>query len=118
MNTLVKSAPRYENIIQLTDSPFGKLSTILQDRTFMVITILVLSVFVSALGVVYNQEENRLLFNQLSSMQKNRDALYVEWGQLLLEESTWATQSRVQKIAAEKLNMVVPNQQNIVIVRQ
>lgn len=118
MNTLVKNLPRYLTSIQLTDSPFGKLNDILRNKRFIVIFMLVFAVFVSALGVVYNQEQNRLLFNQLSSMHHQRDALFVTWGQLLLEESTWATQSRVQKIATENLNMIVPNQKKIVIVRQ
>jgi cell division protein FtsL len=36
------------------------------------------------------------------------DALDVEWGQLQLEQSTWANHSRVEKIAREKLQMKTP----------
>ncbi len=118
MNTLVKSIPRYTQVIQLSDSPFGKLNALWHKKTTMLLGMLLVGVFISAISVVYNQEDNRLLFNQLSSLQKNRDVLFVTWGQLLLEETTWATQSRVQKIATEKLNMIVPDQKNIVIVRQ
>ncbi len=32
----------------------------------------------------------------------------VEWGQLQLEQSTWATAVRVEKIAAARLQMQLP----------
>ena len=34
--------------------------------------------------------------------------LEVEWGQLQLEQQTWAMHGRVEKLAAEKLDMRVP----------
>lgn len=118
MNTLVKSMPRYTQIIPLSDSPFGRVSTLWQSKSILLLSFLIAAVFLSAISVVYNQEDNRMLFNQLTSLQKNRDNLFVTWGQLLLEESTWTIQSRVEKIATEKFNMIVPDQKNIVIVRQ
>jgi cell division protein FtsL len=35
-------------------------------------------------------------------------ALDVEWGQLQLEQSTWATHTRVEQIARDKLGMRPP----------
>ncbi len=35
-------------------------------------------------------------------------ALDVEWGQLQLEQSTWATHTRVEQIARDKLGMHAP----------
>ncbi len=34
--------------------------------------------------------------------------LEVEWGQLQLEQSTWAAHARIEKIARERLGMKVP----------
>jgi cell division protein FtsL len=42
----------------------------------------------------------------------------VEWGQLQLEQGTWATHSRVERIARKKLHMVNPKMEAVVIVKQ
>lgn len=67
--------------------------------------IVLLLVVVTALGVVYSKHENRKLYVQLRELQKQRDALDVDWGRLQLEQSTWATHSRIEEIARKKLNM-------------
>ena len=41
----------------------------------------------------------------------------VEWGQLQLEQSTWATQGRVEGLAREPLGMISPAPDAVVIVR-
>ena len=43
------------------------------------------ALMVSAIGVVQLKHENRLRFVELQQLQAQRDALNVEWGQLLLE---------------------------------
>jgi cell division protein FtsL len=40
-------------------------------------------------------------------------ALDVEWGQLQLEQSTWATHARVEEIARHKLAMHAPRSTQI-----
>lgn len=74
-------------------------------------------IFASALAVVYVQAENRRLFSELAAIQQHRDNLHVEWGQLLLEGSTWATQSRVQYIARQELHMSMPKVNKITLIR-
>ena len=41
----------------------------------------------------------------------------VEWGKLQLEQSTWATRGRVERLARNKLQMTIPSPDNVVIVR-
>jgi cell division protein FtsL len=41
----------------------------------------------------------------------------VEWGQLQLEQSTWAMSARVEKIAAAKLQMQLPQPAQIQFIR-
>ena len=42
----------------------------------------------------------------------------VDWGKLLLEQSTWAAQANVQQIAAKRLQMITPNSKDIVLMTQ
>ena len=61
-----------------------------------------------ALGVVTSQYKARKLFVELQKEREEAKRLDVEWGQLQLEQSTWATPSRVDKIASSDLRMKVP----------
>jgi cell division protein FtsL len=54
----------------------------------------------------------------LQELERTRDAMNVEWGQLQLEQGTWATHSRVERIARRRLHMVVPEAESMVIIRQ
>jgi cell division protein FtsL len=63
---------------------------------------------VCALGVVTSQHKARKLFVELQKEKSEARSLDVELGQLQLEQSTWATPSRVEKIATGDLHMKVP----------
>ncbi len=69
-----------------------------------------------ALGVVTSQHEARKLFVELQKEQDVAKQLDVEWGQLQLEQSTWAMHSRIEKVAGDSLKMRVPPQSRIRIV--
>ena len=79
--------------------------------------LLAVLVLVSALGVVYAKHQNRTLYAELAQLQKQRDAMEVEWGRLQLEQSTWATHGRIEKIARQKLNMRNVDYDKVVIVK-
>ncbi len=53
-----------------------------------------------ALGVVTSQHHARKLFVELEHEQEVTRSLEVEWGQLQLEQSTWAKHARIEKLAA------------------
>jgi len=80
------------------------------------ILLLTLMVLASALGLVYSKHQSRKLFVHLQALQMNRDELNIEWGRLLLEQSTLATPARVERIARERLGMRPPTPETIVIV--
>ena len=61
-----------------------------------------------ALGLVTSQHQARKLYVELQKEQDRAKQLEVEWGQLQLEASTWATHARVEKIAIQSLGMRVP----------
>jgi cell division protein FtsL len=61
-----------------------------------------------ALGVVTSQHKARKLFVELQNEKDKAQQMEVEWGQLQLEQSTWAMPARVEKIASQKLHMRLP----------
>ena len=67
-----------------------------------------LAVVICALGVVTSQHQARKLFQGLEREQEREQQLEVEFGQLQLELSTWATSPRIEKIARDKLHMRTP----------
>ena len=74
-------------------------------RTAIVTSILLLAVVASAVAVVRTHHERRSLFVELDEVDARRDRLQVEWGRLQIEQSTWAASDRIERIAAEKLNL-------------
>ena len=70
--------------------------------------ILLAILVVCALSVVTSQHKARKLYVDLQKEQASAKQLEVEWGQLQLEQSTWAMHARVEKIASGQLLMRVP----------
>jgi cell division protein FtsL len=81
------------------------------------LAVLVLAVMVSAEAVVSSKHESRKLFVQLQGLEKARDRMNVEWGRLQLEQGTWATHGRVERMARKRLGMVIPKNEQVVIVK-
>lgn len=85
----------------------GELNRIIFSKNILLAFVLILSVLVSAFCVVYVKDLERRLFGELQVLQQTRDHLQIEWGQLLLEQSTWAAPTRIQQIATRDLGMEV-----------
>ncbi len=83
----------------------------------VIIAVLIPLVLGSALGVVYAKHQSRKLFVQLNEYQQQRDAMNVEWGQLQLELSTWATNGRIEQVARQRLRMTNVDFDQVVIIR-
>jgi len=71
--------------------------------------ILLLVAVICALSVVKANHQARKLFIALGAEQKHLRDLGIEWGQLQLEQSTWAANVRVETLAREKLGMKRPS---------
>ena len=78
--------------------------------------ILVLIAIICAIGVVTSQHKARKLFSELQQEQALAKQMDVEWGQLQLEQSTWAMHARIEKIATNYLEMQVPDSARIQVV--
>jgi len=79
--------------------------------------LLVASVLTSALAVIYAKHQTRNLFAELQQLERMQGLMDTEWGQLQLEESTWATHGRVESLSRRQLGMVIPAPKSLVIVR-
>ena len=80
--------------------------------------ILIVMVVVSAIAVVYVKNWNRMLYVELSDLQKTGDELNVEWGQLQIELSTLSKHGRIEELARKKLGMQALIYNEVVIVAQ
>jgi len=80
----------------------------------VVITALLLGlVLLSAIGVVYSSHLGRQLIAEHSELQETRDQLQSEWVQLMLEESAWSSPNRIEQVANERLEMVMPGPEQV-----
>jgi len=69
-----------------------------------------------ALGAVAAHHQARKLVSEIEREQVRMRALEVEWGQLQLEQSTWAGHARIEKIARERLHMKPPSPGQVISV--
>jgi len=69
-----------------------------------------------ALGLVTSQHHARKLFAELEREQARAKTLEVEYGQLQLEQSTWAMHARVERLARERLRMRPPEPQRMQVI--
>jgi cell division protein FtsL len=87
-------------------------------RKQAVVFMLAAAVAFSALAVVYVTHSSRILYAAYQHNLSEKNHLFVERGQLLLERGTWMMQARIQKIAETKLGMVMPDHKSVVIVHE
>jgi cell division protein FtsL len=70
--------------------------------------ILLAALIVCALSLVASQHKARKLYVELQKEQGASKQLDVEWGQLQLEQGTWGTHGRIERIATRELGMRLP----------
>jgi len=61
-----------------------------------------------ALSLVTSRHQARQLFVELDREQASARSYEIEYGQLQLEQSTWAMPARIEKVAREQLKMQLP----------
>lgn len=77
-------------------------------KQWLIFLVLLVVVMGTSVGLVYTKHINRKMFVELNGLQKTRDRLMTELGQLQLEHSTWSTHGRVERIARQQLHMSSP----------
>jgi len=73
---------------------------------------------VSAMALVKTKHESRKLFVELESLTDERDQLNIEWGQLQIEQSTWATHARIEQVATQDLSLSRPESKDIYVIER
>ena len=81
------------------------------------VNLLLLAVLIAcALSLVTSRHQARKLFVELERETARARGYETEFGQLQLEQSTWAMPVRVEKIAREQLKMQIPGARRIEVV--
>ena len=83
------------------------------------VNLLLLAVLVvCALSLVTSRHQARKLFVDLEREQTRSRGYEVEFGQLQIEQSTWAMPGRIEKIAREQLHMQLPGSGRIEVLER
>ncbi|KXS38828.1 cell division protein FtsL [Modicisalibacter tunisiensis] len=88
----------------------------LQWRLWLVGLLIVL-ILGSALAVIASAHRTRVQYARLQRLEAQQDKLQTAWGRLLLEESTWSAPSRIERLAAERLDMQVPDISQVKVIQ-
>ena len=72
-------------------------------------------VVISASALVYSKHLQRRHFVELQALQEKGSQLQTEWEQLLLEESAWSNQARIEQIANDQLGMHLVKHSDVVM---
>ena len=86
-------------------------------RIFIVVALLFSMVLGSAILLVYSKHQSRKIFVELQQLNYQVDALNTEWSQLQLEQSAWSGHGRIERIARNRLFMVMPEPADVVFVK-
>ncbi len=92
---------------------FGK-----SHQPFLLTMVFTVVCVMSAIAQIYTKHESRKLFVELEQLTTERDELNIEWGQLQIEQSTWATHARIERVALEELSLVRPKSTEIYIIER
>lgn len=82
---------------------------------WLLLMMLLAGISATALGVVLTTFNSRHLLNQLQQLEQERNQLQVEWGRLLLEQSSLVALGRMEDAAINQLDMEVPAMDRIVV---
>ncbi len=93
---------------------------VFEGRTQPALLVLVFAAVcvMSAMALVYTKHEARKLFVELEGLSHERDDLNIEWGQLQIEQSTWATHARIEQVALDRLSLVRPESTEIFVIER
>ncbi len=83
----------------------------------LILLILVLGVLASAIGVVWARHLHRQAYIELSTLERGRDELNIEFGRLQLEQATWSEANRIEQVAGTRIGMKFPEDADIVVLR-
>lgn len=90
----------------------------LRPSPMMLVTLLLLvACLASALAVITATHQTRDQYGRLQQLEREQNQLQTEWGQLLLEESAWSSPARIERLAVERLEMRLPDVDEVEVIR-
>ena len=69
---------------------------------------LALGIVICALLLINAQHQARKNFVELERLKKDARGMEEQWGQLRIEQSTWASAARVETVARKRLGLITP----------
>ena len=90
----------------------GQLAKMHMSKSFYFLFVLLVAILISALAVIYSTHSYRSTFSMVEQEEQQTHVLQLQWGQLLLEQSSLATPARVEELAVKQLKMTLPGQKN------
>ena len=89
-----------------------------KSQSFLLTFVFALVCVLSAVALIYTKHESRKLFVELEALTQERDELNIEWGQLQIEQSTWAQHARIEKVATDDLSLVRPDTADVFVIER
>ncbi len=83
-------------------------------KSVIVLGMLVVTLVFGAVQVAESRYQARQLMSQIQAIKAERDAMRLEWSQLVLEESTLTDEAIIYQVAESRLNMALPTAQEVV----
>jgi cell division protein FtsL len=108
----VASGQRRKNIIVSVLEQTNLIST-----KMLLVVLILIALLASGISLIYTTFKNRYLLNEIQELKQQRNELQVHWGQLLIEQSTFSLEGRIERKAVEELQMKVPEIADIIMVR-
>lgn len=87
-------------------------------QPFLLVFVFAIVCVLSSIALVFTKHESRKLFVELEGLTHERDELNIEWGQLQIEQSTWATHARIERVATDDLSLVRPAATEIYVIER
>ena len=90
----------------------------MSKQALEIIGVLALAAAVVASGVwiVEVEHRSRQLFVETEELNRELDRLQTDWGRLQIEQGTYATHSRIEALARDKLQLTEPAGDQLVVV--
>lgn len=80
------------------------------------VLLLAACVVASGVWIVAAEHRSRQLFMQAEQLSRDADRLQIDWGRLQIEQGTYATHSRIEGLARERLHLTEPDADQLVVV--
>ncbi len=85
-------------------------------RSLVMFSLLIL-VLLSGMSVIHATFKNRYALHELQQLRSEYNELDVQWGQLLIEQSTFGLEGRIGKKAEEELGMKLSDWSGVIMVK-